>query len=62
MCLPIDDAGMTCWLSSQLKVLDAWREELVLRPELEIAQVEALQRHRDWLASELERLETAQAT
>jgi hypothetical protein len=57
MCLPLDDVAMVCWLRQQVRVLEAWREELACRPEIEIAMVMRLERHYAWLTSEIMRLE-----
>ncbi|MFT5774167.1 hypothetical protein [Hyphomonas sp.] len=57
MCIPMDDAAMLCWLRQQVRVLEAWREELACRPEIEIAMVTRLERHYAWLTSEIMRLE-----
>ena len=57
MCIPMDDAAMLCWLRQQVRVLEAWREELACRPEIEIAMVTRLERHYAWLSSEIMRLE-----
>lgn len=57
MCLPIDDQAMLCWLTSQVRVMEAWRGELAMRPEIDLAQVERLERHYTWLTAELARLE-----
>jgi len=40
-----------------VRVLEAWREELACRPEIEIAMVTRLERHYAWLTSEIMRLE-----
>ena len=57
MCIPMDDTAMLCWLRQQVRVLEAWREELACRPEIEIAMVTRLERHYAWLTSEIMRLE-----
>ena len=56
MCMPVDEAAMLCWLQTQLRVLEAWQDELTSRPDADIRQVERLSRHRDWLTEELARL------
>jgi hypothetical protein len=48
---------MVRWLKQQVRVLEAWREELACRPEIEIAMVTRLERHYAWLTSEIMRLE-----
>lgn len=58
MCLPIDDTAMICWLKSQVRVLEAWRDELASRPDLDIKQVMRLEQHYQWLTAEVLALET----
>ncbi|MEM1146468.1 MAG: hypothetical protein AAGA72_06795 [Pseudomonadota bacterium] len=58
MCLPIDDPAMVCWLKSQVRVLEAWREEVATRPDLDISHIMRLERHYQWLTSEIADLET----
>jgi hypothetical protein len=56
MCVPVDDPAMLCWLQTQLRVIEAWQEELSSRPDADLGQVERLARHHDWLTEELTRL------
>lgn len=49
MCLPLDDASMVCWLKTQVRVIEAWREELASRPDIDIEVVMRLERHYAWL-------------
>lgn len=57
MCLPLDDTAMICWLQTQVRVLEAWREELATRPEIDVSAVARLERHYQWLTSEIARLD-----
>ncbi|MEM6412190.1 MAG: hypothetical protein AAF683_11720 [Pseudomonadota bacterium] len=57
MCLPIADRTMLGWLRSQLRVLEAWRAELIARGETDLETLERLDRHHTWLSSEIARLE-----
>ncbi|MEO1474916.1 MAG: hypothetical protein AAFS13_00925 [Pseudomonadota bacterium] len=57
MCIPIADRTMLSWLRNQLRVLEAWRSELLRRGEVEIETLERLERHHAWLDSEILRLE-----
>lgn len=56
MCMPIDDTAMLCWLQTQLRVMEAWQNELACRPDTDPRQVERLARHHAWLSDELSRL------
>ncbi|MHA7857843.1 MAG: hypothetical protein ACX94D_07140 [Henriciella sp.] len=58
MCLPMDDTAMVCWLRTQVRVLDAWREELASRPDLDIQAITRLEQHYAWLIDEVTRLES----
>lgn len=57
MCLPLDDTAMICWLKTQLRVIEAWREELACRPEIDIQAVQRIEAHYAWLTYEVARLE-----
>ncbi|MEO1323746.1 MAG: hypothetical protein AAFV59_12130 [Pseudomonadota bacterium] len=57
MCIPFDDTAMICWLKTQVRVLEAWREELATRPELDISAVSRLEKHYAWLTYEVARLD-----
>ena len=59
MCIPLDDTAMICWLRTQVRIVEAWREELACRPDLDIESVMRLERHYAWLTSEVARLEDA---
>ncbi|MEO0550455.1 MAG: hypothetical protein AAFZ91_11090 [Pseudomonadota bacterium] len=57
MCLPLDDTAMTCWLKTQIRVIEVWREELASRPEIDIEAITRLEQHYTWLTYEAGRLE-----
>lgn len=57
MCIPFDDTAMICWLKTQVRVLEAWREELATRPESDMSAVARLERHYVWLTAEITRLD-----
>ncbi|MEM9571324.1 MAG: hypothetical protein AAF996_07650 [Pseudomonadota bacterium] len=57
MCIPLDDSAMVCWLKTQVRVIEAWREELACRSELDIPAVLRLEEHYAWLTEEVARLE-----
>ena len=57
MCVPLDDTAMICWLKTQVRVVEAWREELATRPDLDIAAITRLERHYAWLTYEAGRLD-----
>jgi len=59
MCIPVDDTAMICWLKTQVRVIEAWREELASRAELDMTAVTRLEKHYAWLTYEVARLDEA---
>jgi len=57
VCLPLDDASMVCWLKTQVRVIEAWREELASRPDIDMEVVMRLEKHYAWLTAEVSDLE-----
>lgn len=57
MCLPVRDQSMMNWLKKQLRMLEAWGDEISTRPETETNTILQLERHCSWLRAELARLE-----
>ncbi|MEL7030868.1 MAG: hypothetical protein AAGL97_14095 [Pseudomonadota bacterium] len=58
MCIPLDDSAMVCWLKTQVRVIEAWREELAMRAELDVSALTRLETHYQWLSAEVSRLES----
>lgn len=58
MCLPLDDTAMVCWLKKQVRIIEAWREELATRPELDVKAIMRLEQHYAWLTYEVARLDS----
>ncbi|MEQ3746144.1 MAG: hypothetical protein ABNH53_07930 [Henriciella sp.] len=48
---------MSCWLKTQVRVIEAWREELASRPDIDIEVVMRLERHYAWLTAEISSME-----
>lgn len=44
MCMPSDTPATICWIERQLRMLDAWRDELLLETDEDSAQVRKLDR------------------
>ncbi|MCI4644811.1 MAG: hypothetical protein MRY64_08525 [Hyphomonadaceae bacterium] len=59
MCLPLDQTSLLCWLHTQVRVMEAWREELAMQFEVNVEQVQLLERHYQWLTGEIAELEGA---
>lgn len=57
MFLPIKDGVMVDWLKNQVRVIEAWREEVACRPELDISMVQRVEAHYQWLTREIASLE-----
>jgi len=57
MCVPLDRMSLLGWLKTQVRVVEAWREELASQPDIEIAQIQRLERHYQWLTGEISKLE-----
>lgn len=62
MCFHFSDATLLDWLKQQVRVMEGWREEMAMNPDLDIAAVQRLEAHYQWLTSEITRLEPASAT
>lgn len=60
MCLPIDDRALICWLHTQVRVLEAWRESLASQPDIDIDQLRRLEAHYQWMTGEIALLEDAE--
>lgn len=58
MCLPLHDTDLIEWLKRQVRVIEAWREDMAMQPDIDIDTVMRLERHYAWLTGEIERLET----
>ncbi|MEL6567454.1 MAG: hypothetical protein AAFQ22_03475 [Pseudomonadota bacterium] len=58
MCVPLDRMSLLGWLKTQVRVVEAWREELARQPDIDLAQVHRLETHYQWLTSEISKLES----
>ena len=61
MYIPMSDTNMLNWLRAQVRVLEAWREDIMRRPELDFQMITRLETHYQWLTHEVSRLEHDQA-
>ncbi len=57
MCFRFQNADMLEWLKSQVRVLEAWREDVASRPDIDLEMVTRLEQHYQWLTSEVVTLE-----
>jgi len=62
MCIPFDDTAMCCWLQTQVRVIEVWRDELATRLDADPNALTRLEQHYDWLRYEVERLNQRQPT
>lgn len=53
MCLPITDYTMSTWLGLQVRMIEAWREELATRADIDLGMVMRVEHHYQWLTREL---------
>lgn len=53
----LSDISMINWLRQQVRILEAWREELASRPDVDLSAVVRVETHYQWLCSEMYRLE-----
>lgn len=60
MCYRFQSHDMLEWLKTQVRVLEAWREDIASRPELDLDMITRLERHYQWLTAEVLNLETRQ--
>lgn len=58
MCLPITNQTMSTWLEMQVRMIEAWREELATRADIDLNMVMRVENHYQWLTRELATLET----
>ncbi|MDJ0920918.1 MAG: hypothetical protein QNI84_07305 [Henriciella sp.] len=59
MCYPVHDSNMIEWLRTQVRVLEAWRESIALKPQIDIELLSRVEDHYQWLTREIQLLETA---
>ena len=57
MCLSITNRTMTDWLQNQIRMIEAWREALAMRADIDLSMVTRVERHYQWLTGELAALE-----
>ena len=57
MCLATSNRSMTAWLAMQVRVLEAWREEVAMRADIDLGMALRLERHYQWLTAELAMLD-----
>jgi hypothetical protein len=45
------------WLKTQVRVIEAWREDVASRPDLDLEMITRLEHHYQWLTAEVLNLE-----
>ena len=53
MCSPFQTPNMLTWLKAQVRVLEAWRENVAMHPELDLEMISRLEQHYQWLTREI---------
>jgi|GEM_PF-987465 len=64
MCYHFQSNDMLEWLKTQVRVIEAWREDIASRPDLDMEMITRLEHHYQWLTAEVLNLEslTSRAT
>lgn len=57
MCYHFQSSDMLEWLKTQVRVIEAWREDIASRPELDLTMITRLEHHYQWLTAEVLNLE-----
>ena len=57
MCLQFQNAAMLDWLKTQVRVIEAWREDVATRSDLDMDMITRLECHYQWLTAEVLNLE-----
>ena len=57
MCFRFQNSDMLEWLKTQVRILEAWREDVASRPDIDFDLVTRLEHHYQWLTSEVLALE-----
>lgn len=55
------DTAMINWLRTQVRILEAWREEVASRGQIDLPMIERLEAHYQWLTAEVAYLEAKPA-
>ena len=61
MCYHFQTPNMLIWLRHQVRVLEAWREDVATRPDLDLEMIMRLEQHYQWLTAEVANLERLDA-
>lgn len=57
MCYHFQSSDMLEWLKTQVRVIEAWREDVASRPDLDLEMITRLEHHYQWLTAEVVNLE-----
>ena len=57
MCYHFQSSDMLEWLKTQVRVIEAWREDVASRPDLDLDMITRLEHHYQWLTAEVVNLE-----
>ena len=57
MCFRFQNSDMLEWLKTQVRILEAWREDIASRPDIDFDLVCRLEQHYQWLTTEVIALE-----
>jgi uncharacterized protein YfaP (DUF2135 family) len=57
MCYHFQSSDMLEWLKTQVRVIEAWREDVASRPDLDMDLITRIEQHYQWLTAEVMNLE-----
>lgn len=60
MHIPLGTHAFSGWLTQQIRLVEAWREELALSPQIDISTIERVERHYHWLCDQLRLAEASE--
>ena len=58
MRLLMSDNTMSAWLATQVRIIEAWREEVAMHVDIDLDMVNRLAQHYQWLTSEIAHLQS----
>jgi len=60
MCIRFRNGDMIEWLRTQVRIIEAWREDIATRQDLDLEMITRIEVHYQWLTSEVGVLEAKQ--
>jgi len=60
MCVRFRNGDMIEWLKTQVRIIEAWREDIATRQDLDLEMITRIEVHYQWLTTEVCVLEARQ--